>query len=76
MPLSKTGAKLPFEIISQRHERGSIIITLNLPFDEQAEVFGSGRLTGAILGRLTHHVQILEMNGESLRLRQNRKAKS
>ena len=76
VPLSKTGAELLFEIISQRYERGSIIITSNLPFDEWTEVFGSERLTGAILDRLTHHVNILEMNGESFRLRESRKAKT
>jgi len=76
VPLSKTGAELLFEIISQRYERGSIIITSNLPFDEWTEVFGSERLTGAILDRLTHHVHILEMNGDSFRLRQSRKAKT
>lgn len=46
------------KIISQRYERGSIIITSNLPFDEWTEVFGSERLTGAILDRLTHHVHM------------------
>lgn len=76
MPLSRTGAELLFEVISQRYERGSIVITSNLPFDEWTEVFGSERLTGAILDRLTHHVHILEMNGESFRLRQSRKAKT
>ena len=76
VPLSKTGAELLFEIISQRYERGSIIITSNLPFDEWTEVFGSERLTGAILDRLTHHVNILEMNGESFRLRESRTAKT
>jgi DNA replication protein DnaC len=73
VPLSKTGAELLFEVISQRYERGSIIITSNLPFDEWTEVFGSERLTGAILDRLTHHVHILEMNAQSFRLRQSRK---
>ena len=76
VPLSKTGTELLFEIISLRYERRSIIITSNLPFDEWTEVFGSERLTGAILDRLTHHVHILEMNGESYRLRQSRKAQS
>jgi len=75
VPLSKTGAELLFEVISQRYERGSIIITSNLPFDEWTEVFGSERLTGAILDRLTHHVHILEMNGDSFRLRQSRLGK-
>ena len=69
VPLSKSGAELLFEIISQCYERGSIIITSNLPFDEWTEVFGSERLTGALLDRLTHHVHILEMNGESYRLK-------
>ena len=72
LPLSKTGAELLFEVISQRYERGSIIITSNLPFDEWTEVFGTERLTGAILDRLTHHVHILEMNGPSYRLAQSR----
>lgn len=76
VPLSKTGAELLFEVISQRYERGSIIITSNLPFDERTELFGSERLTGAILDRLTHHVHILEMNGESFRLRQSRNARA
>ena len=65
VPLSKTGAELLFESISQRHERGATLITSSLPFDEWTEVFGSERLTGAFLDRLTHHVNILEMNGES-----------
>ena len=72
VPLSKTGAELLFEVISQCYERGSIIITSNLPFDEWTEVFGSERLTGALLDRLTHHVHILEMNGESYRLKHSR----
>ena len=72
VPLSRTGAELLFEVISQRYERGSILVTTNLPFDEWTEVFGSERLTGALLDRLTHHVHILEMNGESYRLKRNR----
>ena len=76
VPLSKTGAELLFEVISQRYERGSIIITSNLPFDEWTEIFGSGRLTGALLDRLTHHVHILEMNGDSFRLKQSRNARA
>ncbi len=75
VPLSKTGAELLFEVFSQRYERGSIMVTSNLPFDEWTEVFGSERLTGALLDRLTHHVHILEMNGESYRLAQSRKRK-
>jgi DNA replication protein DnaC len=76
VPLSKTGAELLFELISQRYERGSTLITSNLPFDEWTEVFGSERLTGALLDRLTHHVNILEMNGDSYRLNQSRAQKA
>ena len=72
VPLSKTGAELLFELVSQRYERGSILITSNLPFDEWTETFGSERLTGALLDRLTHHVSILERNGDSYRLAQSR----
>ncbi len=75
VPLSKTGAELLFEVFSQRYERGSILVTSNLPFDEWTEVFGSERLTGALLDRITHHVHILEMNGESYRLKQARDSK-
>lgn len=56
VPLSKTGAELLFKLISQRYERGSTLITSNLPFDEWTETFGSERLTGALLDWLTHHV--------------------
>ena len=69
VPLSPTGAELLFEVFSQRYERGSILVTTNLPFDEWTTVFGSERLTGALLDHLTHHVHILEMNGDSYRLR-------
>ena len=72
VPLSPTGAELLFEVFSQRYERGSILVTTNLPFDEWTEVFGSERLTGALLDRLTHHAHILEMNGDSHRLRHSR----
>src|SRR3546814_19018700 len=72
VPLSKTGAELLFEVFSQRYERGATLVTSNLPFDEWTEVFGSERLTGALLDRLTHHVHILEMNAESLRLKQSK----
>ena len=73
VPLSQTGAELLFEVFSQRYERGSTIVTSNLPFDEWTSVFSSERLTGALLDRLTHHVHILEMNGDSYRLNQSKR---
>ena len=71
VPLSPTGAELLFEVFSQRYEHGSTIVTSNLPFEEWTSVLGSERLTGALLDRLTHHVHILAMNGESYRLAQS-----
>jgi DNA replication protein DnaC len=76
VPLSPTGAELLFEVFSRRYERGSVLVTSNLPFDEWTSVFGSERLTGALLDRLTHHVHILEMNGESYRLKTSRRRQS
>jgi DNA replication protein DnaC len=76
VPLSKTGAELLFEVFSQRYERSSTLVTSNLPFQEWTEVLGSERLTGALLDRLTHHVHILEMNGESYRLKQSKHKRS
>jgi len=73
VPFTAVGGELLFEVLSQRYERGSTLITSNLPFDEWTSVFGSERLTGALLDRLTHHVHILEMNGESFRLASSRK---
>ncbi len=72
VPLSPTGAELLFEVFSQRYERASTIITSNLPFEDLTSVLGSERLTGALLDRLTHHVHILEMNGDSYRLKHAR----
>ncbi len=73
VPFSKAGAELLFEVISQAYEHHSLMVTSNLPFEEWTEVFGSERLTGALLDRLTHRCHILEANGESYRLRQAKK---
>ena len=76
VPLSKTGAELLFEMLSQRYERGSTMLTSNLPFAEWTEILGSERLTGALLDRLTHHVHLLERNGDSFRLKQSRRKRT
>ena len=72
VPLSKTGAELLFEMISQRYERGSTLIASNPPFDVWTETFATERLIGALLDRLPHHVNTLEMKGEGYRLTQSR----
>ena len=73
VPFTAVGSELLFEVLSRRYERGSTMLTSNLPFDEWTSVFGSERLTGALLDRLTHHVHILEMNGNSYRLATSQK---
>lgn len=73
VPLTKSSAELFFEVFSRRYEQGSIMLTSNLPFNEWTQTFGSERLTGALLDRLTHHVHIVEINGESYRLNHKKK---
>lgn len=73
VPFSRSGAELLFHVCAARYERGSLIITTNLPFSQWTEVFGDERLTGALLDRLTHHCHILEINGESYRFKQSLK---
>ena len=73
VPFTDVGSELLFEVFNQRYERGSTLVTCNLPFDEWTAVFGSERLTGAVIDRLTHHVHTLEMNGESFRLATSKK---
>ncbi len=73
VPFTAVGSELLFEVFSRRYEHGSTLVTSNLPFDEWTGVFGSERLTGALLDRLTHHVHILQLNGESYRLSSSKK---
>lgn len=75
MPISEHGADLFFQALSERHERGSVIVNTNLPFDEWGQIFRTERLAVALLDRLTHRAQILEMNGKSYRLKSARKRK-
>jgi len=73
VPFSKTETELLFEVISRAYEYHSLRLTTNLAFEEWTEIFGSERLTWALLDRLTHRCHILEAKGESYRLRQARK---
>ena len=73
VPFSKAGAQLLFEVVGRAYEQQSLMVTTNLPFEQWTEVFGSERLTGALLDRMTHRRHIIEANGESYRLRQAKK---
>lgn len=73
VPFSKAGAQLLFEVVGRAYEQQSLMVTTNLPFEQWTEVFGSERLTGALLDRITHRCHIIEANGDSYRLRQAKK---
>src|SRR3954464_705705 len=73
--MSRGGVELLFRVVGDRYERGSILVTSNLPFSEWNQIFQGERMTAALLDRLTHHSQIFEMNGESYRFRESMKTK-
>jgi DNA replication protein DnaC len=73
--MSRGGVELLFRVFGDRYERGSLLVTSNLPFSEWSQIFQGERMTAALLDRLTHHCVILEMNGESYRFRESMKAK-
>ena len=75
LSFSRAGAELLFQVFADRYERGSLLITSNLPFSEWVQVFQGERMTAALLDRLTHHCHIFEMNGESYRFRESMKEK-
>ncbi|MGI6544026.1 MAG: IS21-like element helper ATPase IstB [Limnochordia bacterium] len=72
----RSSAELLFQAISNRYELGSIMITTNLPFSKWTELFGDATLTTALVDRLAHRAIILDMNGESYRLRETRQLKN
>lgn len=73
VPFSKEGAELLFQVLAERHERGSVIITTNLGFGNWTEVFRDPNMTAALLGRLTHKAHIIECSWDSYRLKQTLK---
>ncbi len=75
LPMSREQANLFFQVVAQRYERGSMILTPNLTFGSWDSAFaGDGVLTVAMLDRILHHSIIVSINGESFRLKDKRKA--
>ena len=71
LPIDKFGADGLFQVISQRYERGSTIITSNRAFKQWAEIFNNdSTLTSALLDRLLHHAETVVIEGSSYRMRE------
>lgn len=75
IPFSKEGSELLFQVLAERHERGSVMITTNLGFADWTQVFGDATMTAALLDRLTHKAYIINCSWESYRLKQSLKEK-
>ena len=75
MPFGRDEANLFFNVVAKRYERGSMVLTSNLPFTQWASAFADDQtLTAAMLDRLLHHAHIVQIAGESYRLKDKRKA--
>lgn len=70
VPFSKEGAELLFQVLADRHERKSVMITTNKGFGEWTEIFGDPTLTAALLDRITHKAYIINCSWESYRLKE------
>lgn len=74
VPFDRAGGELLFNLLSDRYERRSTLVTTNLSFGEWVQVFGDEKLTTALLDRLGHHAHVLTTQGESYRMRRRRNA--
>lgn len=75
LPFGRDEANLFFQVVAKRYEKGTMILTSNLPFPQWATAFADDTtLTAAMLDRLLHHAHIVSMSGESYRLKDKRKA--
>jgi DNA replication protein DnaC len=70
LPVDKLGSDLLFQIISQRYERGSTLITSNCPYKKWHEIFNNdATITSAALDRLHHHAETVQIDGKSFRMK-------
>src|SRR5271169_5588598 len=70
LPIDKAGADLLFQVISQRYEQGSILLTTNQPYKHWPKIFNNdSTLTSAVLDRLLHHAETVIIEGKSYRMK-------
>lgn len=74
LPIGKEGANMLFQIVSQRYERGSIILTCNRAFKDWGHIFHDNTIASAVIDRLIHHSEVVKIQGESYRVK-DRKTK-
>jgi DNA replication protein DnaC len=71
LPVSPSGANLFFQLVNARYERGAMILTSNRGFKDWGEIFGDNVIAAALLDRLLHHAIVIEIEGNSYRLREH-----
>lgn len=71
LPISRTGAMLFFQLMSRRYERASTVLTSNKGFEDWGDVFGDDVMASALIDRLVHHCHIVNIRGNSYRMRQH-----
>ena len=69
LPITPNGAMLFFQLMARRYESASTVLTSNKPFDEWGDIFGDEFLAGALIDRLLHHCHIVNIRGNSYRMR-------
>jgi hypothetical protein len=75
VPFDRTGGELLFNLLAERYERRSVVVTTNLPFAEWVTIFaGDEKLTTALLDRLAHHATVITTKGKSYRMRQRQRS--
>jgi DNA replication protein DnaC len=76
LPIDKNGADLLFQVVSSRYECGSVLLTTNLPFKNWARIFNDdATLASAVADRLVHHAEVVEIHGESYRVKSKQKTR-
>jgi len=71
LPITQTGAMVFFQLMSRRYERASTVLTSNKGFEEWGEIFGDEVMAAALVDRLLHHCHIVNIRGNSYRMRQH-----